>query len=261
MSQGDIQPRLIVGDKLGETPCPEWLSAAYGEFRRHVTHPDYPCYFGTRAELAGHLYYTYCEQPTCPLLPAALLKFLELKRASEHYDTNLAVFLAPEADQRSHRYYHDRLWRLLQHLHDRDPIAWPDTFASEPDHTFWEFAFGGEQFFVFCASPSYRLRHSRNLGNCQILMMQPRSSFSVVEKSVNGAAARARVRQRIAKWDAIGAHPDLGVFGDPGSREWKQYFLSDDMAKSVGRCPFKHAKHRDQETAEDPAPAQNGTHA
>lgn len=259
MTDGHLQSRLILGDTVGQALTPPWLDAAYREFRRNVTDPDYPCYFGTRAELAGHLYYTYADDAACTRLPVSVLKFLDLKRASPHFDTNLAIFLAPESQARSHDDYRDRLWRLLQHLHDHDPMAWPATFASEPGDVLWEFAFGGEQFFVFCASPSYRRRRSRNLGDCQVLMMQPRSSFTVVERSANGAAARARVRERIAQWDDVGAHPDLGTFGDPASREWKQYFLPDDMTRTTGRCPFRHRGLETDDSADAPAIAQNGT--
>lgn len=260
MSTGHLHSRLILGDSLGEGPVPAWLGAAYGEFRRNVTDPGYPCYFGTRAELAGHLYYTYADHVACAQLPASILKFLELKRASPHFDTNLAIFLAPETQACSHDDYRARLWHLLQHLHDHDPVAWPATFASEPGDVLWEFAFGGEQFFVFCASPSYHRRRSRNLGDCQVLMLQPRSSFTVVERSANGAAARARVRERIARWDDIGAHPDLGTFGDPASREWKQYFLPDDMTMTTGRCPFRHRGLDKDESADAPTTTQTGTH-
>jgi len=38
-------------------------------------------------------------------------------------------------------------------------------------------------------------------------------------------------------WDGgVEAHPDLGVFGDPDNREWKQYFLPDSDEAVTGAC-------------------------
>lgn len=230
--------RLIHGNEVGQVSPPQWMVSAYHEFRRHVTHPDYPCFFGTRAELSGHLYYTYCDQAECPVLPDSLRHFIKLKRQSEHFDTNMAVFMAPKVRERSHDYYQDRLWRLLNHLHIEDRETWPESTETEPDKANWEFTFGGEQFFVFSTSPSYQMRRSRNLGDCQILMIQPRSSFTVLSKNANGTAVRERVRERLRQWDNTGVHPDLGVYGDSANREWKQYFLPDDMQPVTGKCPF-----------------------
>ncbi len=250
-----LQSRLILGDTVGQASPPQWLLNSYQEFRRHVTDPEYPCFFGSRAEQAGHLFYTYCEHARSPMLPRSVQNFIKLKRESEHFDTNLAVFLAPEPDQRSHDYYRNRLWQLLSHLHANDNQAWPEEFPIAPEETNWEFTFGGEQFFIFSTSPSYRLRKSRNLGVCQILMMQPRSSFDVLSSNANGAGAREKVRQRIRAWDDVGVHPDLGVYGDPASREWKQYFLPDDMTPEAGQCPFRHQLEQPA-VAEDEIPEQ-----
>jgi FPC/CPF motif-containing protein YcgG len=36
-------------------------------------------------------------------------------------------------------------------------------------------------------------------------------------------------------------HPDIGFYGDPINREWKQYALPDDNEPEAGICPF-HAR-------------------
>jgi FPC/CPF motif-containing protein YcgG len=239
-AEGHLDRRLIFGRTVGVAEPPPWLRRAYAEFRRNVTDPAYPCFFGTKAENAGHLYYTYCESPTCPTLPDSIRHFLELKRGSVHFDTNLALFVAPESEPRPHEFYRDRLWEMLRHLHENDREPWPVGCMRDPDDPHWEFTFGGEQFFVFTASPSYTARRSRNLGACQVMMMQPRSSFVVVENEAHGIGARSIVRRRIAAWDDVGVHPDLGTYGHPEFREWKQYFLPNDMTPESGRCPFHH---------------------
>ena len=186
------------------------------------------------------MFYTYGDHELCDSLPQSLMHFIDIKRGSEHFDTNLVMFLAPERNQRSHDFYRQRFWRLLKHLHRHDPEPWPAQTPKDPHAVKWQFCFGGEEFFIFSASPSYQRRKSRNLGDCQILLMQPRSSFSILNTNANGASARAKVRTRIQQWDKQDAHPDLGVFGDPASREWKQYFLPDTMDAETGKCPFHH---------------------
>lgn len=245
MSTAQFKSNLIVGPNIGESRPPLWLSKAYRDFHQHVTDPEYPCFFGTRAEQSGHLYYSYAKHAQCPSLPQSLRQFIQIKQHSEHFDTNLVIFLEPERQQMSHRYYHDRFWRLLNHLHQHDQSEWPANTTTDPHDVAWEFSFGGEQFFVFSASPSYESRKSRNLGVCQIILMQPRSSFGILKTSDNGASVRANVRERIINWDTTGVHPDLGVFGDPVAREWKQYFLPDDMKPVTGKCPFRHKTKRD----------------
>ncbi len=48
--------RIIHGGRLGASEPPEWLVHSYGEFRRHVTDPAFPCLFGTPAETRGEMF-------------------------------------------------------------------------------------------------------------------------------------------------------------------------------------------------------------
>jgi FPC/CPF motif-containing protein YcgG len=65
-----------------------------------------------------------------------------------------------------------------------------------------------------------------------------------VTNRVINAKARQEVRKRLQKWDAITAHPDLGTYGDPENREWKQYFLPDENLAASAACPFLSRKSR-----------------
>jgi len=82
-----------------------------------------------------------------------------------------------------------------------------------------------------------------------VLLFQPRSVFiDKITNKVIGRRAREQVRKRLKAWDDVGAHPDLGFYGDPGNLEWKQYFLPDDSQPHLGACPFmsRHAKSPQQ---------------
>jgi FPC/CPF motif-containing protein YcgG len=123
-------------------------------------------------------------------------------------------------------------------LHDIDPDPAADQQPDPMDEA-WEFSYAGVQMFVVCACPSFRARHSRNLGPGMVLLFQPRSVFvDTITNKVIGREARNQVRKRLETWDDIPAHPDLGFYGDPGNLEWKQYFLDDANAPIEERCPF-----------------------
>jgi hypothetical protein len=78
-----------------------------------------------------------------------------------------------------------------------------------------------------------------------VMLFQPRSVFvDAVTKRAIGTQARAEVRRRLLAWDGIPHHPDLGVYGDPENREWKQYFLPDDQEPVKGECPFMARERR-----------------
>lgn len=58
MSSGANDPkhwtnRIIIGDTRGLSQPPAWLADSYAEFRKQVTHPAFPCYFGSIAEKRG----------------------------------------------------------------------------------------------------------------------------------------------------------------------------------------------------------------
>ena len=234
----DWRERVIFGDRVGGGDLPPWLQDSYTTLRKHVMDPAYPCFFGTMAEKRGEMFYSYVEGKDIARLPATMARFAALAKLPEFEKNNIAIFFEPDIEPLSHAQYHDHFWRILQHLHDRDPGPGAD-HQPAPDDPKWEFAFAGVEMFVVCACPSFGARHSRNLGPGMVLLFQPRSVFvDKVTNRVIGLQAREEVRRRLKKWDAIPAHPDLGFYGDPGNLEWKQYFLPDDNTPAAGRCPF-----------------------
>jgi uncharacterized protein len=234
----DWRERVIVDGRMAPSALPVWLESSYAELRRHVMDPAYPCFFGTMAEKRGEMFYSFVEDMHLSTLPGTMAAFAELSLQPRYEKNNIAIFFTPDAVPLSHEGYHGRFWRVLQYLHDSDG----DPGASsqpDPSHPDWEFSFAGVQMFVVCACPSFQQRHSRNLGPGMVLLFQPRSVFvDKVTNRVIGVQARNEVRRRLASWDSIPAHPDLGFYGDPGNLEWKQYFLPDDNTPAVGKCPF-----------------------
>ena len=93
-----------------------------------------------------------------------------------------------------------------------------------------EFSFGGEPIFAFGNAPAYKQRKTRHLGNSLVIGFQPRTIFDGLEgHRPKGAYSRQTVRERVEKWDQLPKHPNISHYGDPNHREWKQYFIGDDI--------------------------------
>jgi FPC/CPF motif-containing protein YcgG len=240
----DWKSRFILGGRVGVTDLPPWTVRAYDYLRSQVVHDEYPCFFGTLAELRGEMFYSLVPGKDVALLPATMAKFAELAKRPEYSKNNVAIFFEPDPVPLPHAQYHDLFWQTLQYLHDHDP----DPSASQqpdPGDPMWEFSFAGVQMFVVCGCPSFEARHSRTLGPGMVLLFQPRSVFvDRVTNKVISVRARQEVRKRLQNWDAIPAHPDLGTYGDPENREWKQYFLPDENVAAPAVCPFANRSRR-----------------
>jgi FPC/CPF motif-containing protein YcgG len=243
--------RVVLGDRVGSIDLPAWLAGSYTEFQRNVTHPAFPCYFGTQAETKGEMFYSFVDDGDLSHLPATMAKFAQLSRMLENQRNNFAVFFQPDDKLSDHDEFRALCWRVLQYLHDHDEnpqvLEQPD-----PSEAAWEYCFAGMQMFVVGCSPTYLRRRSRNIGPGVVMLFQPRSVFidQVTNREIS-IEARAAVRKRLIAWDnGVEAHPDLGVFGDADNREWKQYFLPDGDEPVAGTCPFLARRANDRVASE-----------
>lgn len=235
-----FSPGLLTRNDMSDPGrVPPWLTDEYAKLRQCLTDPKYPCYFGTIAEKKGQLFYTYVEDSP-DHLPATVSAFLGASAASPLQRLGLALFVRPEPVERSHDFYRARFWDLLQLLHDADLQPWPGDYPRSPTDPKWEFCFDGTPMFVFAAAPSYKTRRSRNLGNCLIVLFQPRRIFHGIEGGTPaGSRARQIIRDRLMAWEGLEPHPNLGEYGDPSSQEWKQYFLPDENTPVTCECPLR----------------------
>jgi len=77
-----------------------------------------------------------------------------------------------------------------------------------------------------------------------MLTFQPRWVFDNILGSERAAElAFAKVRSRLVAYDLLAPSPALGRYGDPGTREFQQYFLND--TEMPAKCPF-HSLSRSQ---------------
>jgi FPC/CPF motif-containing protein YcgG len=226
----------------GMAAVPTWAQEAYAEFRAMMQdeNPVFPCHFGVIAENQGHLRYSYLESTEIAAatpLAEALSEYL----ATEHTipgRSALIAFADPEgcieiAD------YEAAFWRVLQSIHDVDPVPWPAGLPTEPDDPGWEFCFAGQPIFITGHAPPFLHRRSRSSRRGLMLVIQSRSNLEgIVGTGASAEIVRRRIRTAVREYDGIDASPDLGIYGKSEVREWKQYWLEDTNETHERRCPL-----------------------
>jgi uncharacterized protein len=214
----------------------QWKLNAYERYRTQLGEPQYPCFFGQTAEVRGEMFYVFTGWNDLGSFAESMRTFTKLTGSSPYERSSLTAFFEPDASLTNHASFVTRFWNALQYLHEHDQNPVTDR---APDHPLWEFAFEGCEMFVVGASPTYQVRRSRNLGPGMVLIFQPRFLFIDPTTSQPIAApVRHRIHKRMLAYDGITVHPDIGFYGNPGNREWKQYALPDDNEPETGVCPF-----------------------
>jgi FPC/CPF motif-containing protein YcgG len=109
--------------------------------------------------------------------------------------------------------------------------TWPQAEPTDPADLAWNCWFNGVDFFINFSTPHHVKRLSRNLGRAFTMVVQSRASFDTLPGS--GLKARATIRSRISRYDAVGISPCLGTHGS--APELPQFFLEDD---NTAHCPI-----------------------
>jgi FPC/CPF motif-containing protein YcgG len=223
---------------------PDWLVNEYRTFADIVTDKKFPCYFGMSGQKRGELRYGYITHNNWSELPRMVEEFNRLFDNQERLIRHgFFLFIEPEREEKSIEYYREYFWNVLQYLHNHDRYEWPHEYQKDPDHYLWNFCFAEEPYFAFGNAPAYKQRKTRNLGNSLIIGFQPRRIFEGLKGTQkSGVMSRDKVRARVEEWDQLPKHPNIGHYGDKEHREWKQFFIGDDIKPITGICPFHRNK-------------------
>ena len=231
-----LRTRSEIESDLAEGSLPDWMARRYRAFDDTMTEAEvpFPCYFAVDAHMDGHLRYLFAPSEATDAGKRAFAEGLAtyLEGARDIADISaLAVLFEPPSDSLSQAAYFDRFWDLLDYLHRHDPAPWPDDVPGDPADPEWEFCFAGEPMFLVARAPCYEYRHSRYTPHGLEVTVQPRWVFDGLGADTEaGQRARRVIRDRLADYDDVARHPDIGDYGVPGVHEWEQYALPDTNA-------------------------------
>ncbi|KOP82983.1 YqcI/YcgG family protein [Cytobacillus solani] len=240
--------QLLEGKQIESVPYlldQQWQYEAFKHFKEKMsdTNGPFPCIPATIGFKLNHFRYGFLGDPRLKETSAELAELLKTfgqnSKSFGHYTSLIAIFHTPEDLIRKYSLADYRLlfWSLLSEISKLDEREWPPHIPRDPEHHVWEYCFGGEQYFMYCATPSHKKRKTRHFPYF-IFAITPRWVLVEFNSAIESAKKmREKIRERIVNYDTIEIHPDLNLYGSKGNFEWKQYFLSDDLS-TPSRCPF-----------------------
>jgi uncharacterized protein len=244
---------LVTKENSLQLTLEAWQKDALKKFAERMMDKEkpFPCIPATMGYQLNRFCYGFVSNPQKSHAVkelAYLLKVYSNMYKSIGAYTSLIIFYAPShesAHQTSVEQYEQVFWEQLNQLSKWDEVDWPNHIPTDPKQPMWEFCFHGEQYFMYCATPSHKNRNSRHFPYF-MLAITPRW---VLEKftstPLQAEKMKMRIRERLVEYDSIAIHPDLNSYGHSDNYEWKQYFLRDDET-TLPECPF-HKKNREQE--------------
>lgn len=235
--RSELQDAVETGELIA------WKKKRYLAFRETMRSNRYPCHFAAHAEGNDTARYLFAgdirDHDTLLKVREGLRQYLE-RYQSIAEQTTLVIFFKPPNEDQSEQDYRDQFWRVLEFLNKRDPEPWPSDIPTDPDDPEWEFCFSGEPMFIVGRAPFYTDRKSRYTPYGLEITIQPRKVLdSISGNTMEGQRARSIIRDRLKDYDDITPHPDIGDYGDPNTREWKQYLLPTSNEETLTEFPFE----------------------
>lgn len=242
---GGAVKMLFTKESINNNVLEQWQNDAIATFSSKMADKNspFPCIPATQG---FHLYqfrYGFASDPrnisSADGLAKILGEYSNCFRNLGNY-TSLIIFYETSwelKEQTSVEGFEKLFWKQLYRLAEIDCQEWPRQIPTDPHNPLWEFCFHGEQYFVYCATPSHKNRMSRHFPYF-MLAITPRSVLVEFHSSKHHAAKiKSNIRKRLTDYDTIGIHPDLNSYGNEDNFEWKQYFLHDDNT-AISTCPF-----------------------
>ncbi|MEH7334423.1 YqcI/YcgG family protein [Neobacillus drentensis] len=236
---------IYTKETLKQMALEHWQKDAIEKFEAKMTDKSkpFPCIPATQGYQLHHFRYGFVRNYNAKQLAIMLEDYSNCYRELGAF-TSLIIFYEPlcELNEKTPVEKFEQLfWEQLNDLHDLDQRKWPNHIPSSAHNPLWEFCFHGEQYFMFCATPSHKNRFSRHFPYF-MLAITPRfvlEQFSSNEVMVT--KIKASIRKRLSEYDTISIHPNLNTYGKNDNYEWKQYFLHDDDT-TLSHCPFHSVK-------------------
>ncbi len=245
---------LITNENIYQMSLEAWQIDAIKKFERKMTDKErpFPCIPATIGYHQNHFCYGFVSCLHNPVAPRELARLLKdystiFKYIGDY--TSLIIFYEPSSENgvnASVEQYEQMFWEQLNQLTRLDEREWPSHIPIDPKQPMWEFCFDGEQYFMYCATPSHINRLSRHFPYF-MLAITPRKVLEKFRSApLHAEKVKTKIRERLAGYDSIPVHPDLNAYGQNDNYEWKQYFLRDDET-TAKKCPFHKKKESKNE--------------
>jgi FPC/CPF motif-containing protein YcgG len=251
MEGGEDIMGLYTKEAINHTVLDCWKKDAFEKFEEKIADNQklYPCIPATLGHQLNRFRYGFVSSPyeasSSEELACLLEDYSKCFRKTGQY-TSLIIFYEPSLEiskNRSVELYQQLFWGQLNQISELDRVEWPSHIPTDPDNPLWEFCFHGEQYFIYCATPSHKNRMSRHFPYF-MLAITPRSVLEEFYSAPTHAEKiKAKIRKRLEDYDSLLIHPDLNTYGQEDNFEWKQYFLPDDDTSPL-KCPFNHTKKK-----------------
>lgn len=235
--------------KIENGQLADWKATRFRTFRDTLLQGDdeFPCHFAVFAFKKKNMRYLFPGSPDSEEARSEVADGLEAfidQQDSLHELTSLVILFEPRDEELPAEQYKMDFWNVLEYLNQNDPEPWPESIPRDPSHPQWTLCFAGEPLFLVGRAPFYEKRRSRYTEHDLEITIQPRSVFKrFAGDTERGMEARRKVRERLAEYDDIERHPDIGNFRDDESREWRQYMLPETNEESVTRFPLSPRRH------------------
>ncbi|MCL6571082.1 MAG: YqcI/YcgG family protein [Bacillus sp. (in: Bacteria)] len=243
--------RLYTKTDINHTVLERWKKDAFEKFGEILADDQklFPCIPATLGQKLNRFHYGFVscpyEESSAKQLACLLEDYSKCYRVTEHYSSLIIFYeLSLEISKnRSVEHYQQLFWGQLNQISELDHVEWPSHIPTDPYDPLWEFCFHGEQYFIYCATPSHKNRMSRYFPYF-MLAITPRFVLESFHSAPSHAEKiKRKIRKRLADYDSILVHPDLNIYGQKDNFEWKQYFLPDDDTTPL-KCPFNHNKKK-----------------
>lgn len=221
-----------------------WVTTALEAFESIVSQDSFPCLFGKKAVSSSstELLFVSADRAIEDFIAGLAFYVQQVKTWPLKYRIGKPlIVLFEKSDFCSLAQEQLYAWNLLQQLHDQDPEPWPEAIPTDLNSEHWSFSFMGMPLFINMSFPKHRVMKSRNLGTHIVFVINPRDNFDQVAagNSLSGQRIRARIRSRSEAYNEGIKSQTLGVFGERGSLEFKQYQLEEPGSLNHEQCPFR----------------------
>jgi len=232
----------------------QWEKTALEKFEARMKDKKrpFPCIPATIGFSTNQLRFGFVGDPrtssTIHDFVLLLSDYTKTAKENGNYTSLIVFYKTPQdlKDTYTVEMFEQLFWQQLQCLCEHDEMEWPKHIPNDPHNPIWEFCYNGEQFFMYCTTPSHQNRKSRYF-DYFMLAITPRWVLQEFNKhEIFAKSIKSQIRNRLENYDSIEIHPDLNSYGNSDNYEWRQYFLRDDET-SLSHCPFHQILNKNVE--------------